>query len=64
MKDEEAGSFIQNNSSTSKLRNKNSISIVCPYCGTSVTLISFGTGWVGTCCGKVVYNSKRLPVDP
>ncbi len=64
MKNEGTDSFISN-SNKSKLREKNPINIIaCPYCGKDVKLISFGSGWVGTCCGKVVYNSDRLPVDP
>lgn len=37
--------------------------ILCPYCGNSVTLVPFGNGWVGTCCGRVVYNKNTLPAQ-
>lgn len=36
-------------------------SIICPHCGEEVKLIPFGGGWVGICCGKIVYNSRKLP---
>jgi hypothetical protein len=33
----------------------------CSKCGKEVVPIRFGAGWVGGCCGKVLYNSKTLP---
>ncbi len=31
--------------------------IFCPLCKKEVSLIDFGEGWVGVCCGKLVYSS-------
>jgi len=33
--------------------------MVCPHCGKEVKIISFGYGYVGVCCGKVVYNARK-----
>ncbi len=33
----------------------------CPICGKEVHLISFGSGWVGVCCNKLVYNRREFP---
>lgn len=42
-------------------KSENSGTIICPHCNKSVTLVSYGGGWVGTCCGKILYNSQTLP---
>lgn len=61
MDDSKAESLISNSGGTSRWKGKNSGNIVCPNCGKSVNIISFGSGWVGTCCGRVLYNSDKLP---
>jgi hypothetical protein len=33
------------------------MAIFCYICKEEVELISFGTGFVGVCCNKVLYNS-------
>ena len=35
----------------------------CPYCGRDVDPIRFGEGWVGICCGSVLYNSRQRPEE-
>jgi len=37
--------------------------IKCPFCGGEVKLVSYGDGWIGLCCDKIVYNSSRLPQE-
>ena len=44
-------------------RQINMHTIRCPFCEKEVELVSFGGGWVGLCCGRIVYNSKRLPQE-
>jgi len=34
---------------------------LCPSCGKKIDLLRFGNGWVGRCCGQIVYNSDGLP---
>ena len=34
--------------------------IKCPVCKRDVPIITFGDGYIATCCGKVLYNSKTL----
>ncbi|MCX5812837.1 MAG: hypothetical protein NT178_09885 [Proteobacteria bacterium] len=41
----------------------NAGTITCPYCSRNVTLVSYGDGWVGTCCDRVVFNNNQLPPD-
>jgi len=48
---------------TNKMKKTTSRTILCPHCGNSVTLVSFGGGWVGTCCGRIVYNKNTLPTE-
>ncbi len=31
-------------------------SVVCPSCKQDVTLIRYGNGWVGVCCGRLAYS--------
>ena len=35
----------------------------CPYCGGDVEPVRFGEGWVGICCGRILYNSRRAPEE-
>jgi hypothetical protein len=35
--------------------------IICPLCGKRVLLDKYGWGWVGVCCGAVIYNETILP---
>jgi len=35
--------------------------VVCPLCNKKVVLVSYGGGWIGVCCDRIVYNSNRLP---
>ena len=37
------------------------MSIVCSICKKEVHLVYFGSGFVGTCCDSVVYNSAVKP---
>ena len=38
--------------------------IKCAFCGNKVKLIRFGDGWVGECCDRIAYNSRKLPLRP
>ena len=35
----------------------------CPYCGREVRPIHFGEGWVGICCGLILYNNRQRPEE-
>ena len=35
----------------------------CPYCGREVEPIRFGEGWVGICCGLILYNERQAPEE-
>ncbi|HVO65534.1 MAG TPA: hypothetical protein VMT12_03535 [Syntrophales bacterium] len=37
------------------------MAIVCNICKEEVKLISFGGGFVGVCCNKILYNSADKP---
>ncbi|MEN6321234.1 MAG: hypothetical protein ABFD82_21135 [Syntrophaceae bacterium] len=37
------------------------MAIVCYICKKEVPLVSFGDGFVGTCCGGIWYNSAIKP---
>lgn len=58
---ENRASNNQDDYNTNKMKQAISRTFLCPYCGNSVTLVSYGSGWVGTCCGRIVYNSNQLP---
>jgi hypothetical protein len=36
-------------------------SYLCPYCGRKVKIIKFGSGWIGICCSRIVYNESVFP---
>ena len=33
--------------------------IKCPKCGKDATIISFGSGYIAACCGKVIYRGEK-----
>jgi len=35
--------------------------VICPTCFSSVNVKRYGDGWVGICCGEIIYNSNRQP---
>jgi hypothetical protein len=35
--------------------------IKCPNCGETVGIIQYGEGYVGICCGLIVYNEDEEP---
>jgi len=37
------------------------MAIVCYLCKKEVDIISFGTGFVGVCCNRVLYNYAAKP---
>jgi len=37
------------------------MAIVCTICKKEVHLVSFGGGFVGTCCNRVLYNAAIKP---
>ena len=53
--------FSPLNDDRTNRKRANAETITCPYCSKSVTLVSYGGGWVGTCYDRVVYNSHQLP---
>jgi len=55
--------FSPNDDHTNHREKANTIT--CPRCSKSVTLVPYGNGWVGTCCGMVVYNetfARYIPI--
>jgi len=37
------------------------MAIVCYICKKEVHLVSFGSGYVGTCCNRVLFNAAIKP---
>ena len=35
--------------------------IKCRFCGRKARIIPFGEGYVAVCCGRIIYNSYKLP---
>jgi hypothetical protein len=35
--------------------------IICPSCDREIKVIPYGDGWLGMCCGKIIFNSKWPP---
>jgi hypothetical protein len=36
--------------------------VSCPVCSRSVNIEKYGYGWIGVCCGEIVYNSAMPPL--
>jgi hypothetical protein len=36
--------------------------VTCTTCFRSVNVVKYGYGWIGICCGEIVYNSAMPPL--
>ena len=37
--------------------------MTCPKCKKEVQIVRYGFGYVGHCCGEILYNAKEKPID-